>query len=201
VVIAQNNGTIPVTKNDEVGAILPPLLSDVSAVAASPDSSPAEANATAAGQTAPLSSAANATQASAPDRTPAIIPDDPASYPPLISSKSCPVRINDFSVQVLNNQFLRIRYNLSVPGGGETRGPVIGLARYAARLADGTTVDLLPTNPGTVRFSINYMKPMSASVRLPQGSHISNIREVDVFIEIAEGGTYKEPYPVSLEIP
>jgi hypothetical protein len=198
VVMAQNNGTQILVKNDEVGAEVPEsaVLADVTDIPGDGISpavaSPPDVNATLAPEVAPPQAVAG-TEASP---SPLL-----ASALPQITSDDCPLRINDFSAQALNNQYLRIRYNLSVLDGGSEGRPVAGLTRYAAVLEDGSRVDLTPSNPGSSRFSINYMKPMSSNARLPQGRLTTDVRGVDVFIETADGTVYGQSYAFPSEAP
>jgi hypothetical protein len=188
VTMAQKNGTQPLAQNNEVGALAAdPVLSAQIA-----------ANATGAVSSAPDGQpVANATLM--PEKTPsdtetAALSPPSASALPQISQEECPVRINEFSAQSLNNQTLRIRYNLSVPDGGSDGRPVSGLTRYVAILADNSRVELIPNNPGGSRFSINYMKPMFSNARLPQGHLVAEVRSLDVLIETTDGTLYGQNY-------
>jgi hypothetical protein len=183
VAMAQNNGTQPLAQNEEVETAEPARSVPATAVANATALAPAADNATL--TTAPADDSAGLT---------AFLSPLAASALPQISDENCPIRINDFSAQALNNQSLRIRYNLSVPDGGAEGRPVSGLTRYVAVLADGSRLDLLPNNPGSSRFSINYMKPISTSVRLPQGHLVPEIRGVNVLVETMDGTLYGQNY-------
>ncbi|MDR0827640.1 MAG: hypothetical protein LBN33_07170 [Desulfovibrio sp.] len=116
------------------------------------------------------------------------------NYPPLTSADS-PLRIGDFNARLQGPQRLRISYELSTNLVDGQR-PVSGQARYAAVLADGSRLDLPLQDMENTRFSILRMKPMQGVARLPQEIKPDEILRIDVIIEISEGRTYRETYPL-----
>ena len=98
---------------------------------------------------------------------------------PLISSGSSPLRINGFIGRVVGPQRVRVRYELStVP-------------------SDGAEVEIPVQEVSDARFAISRMKLMEASLRLPQGLAAKDINQLHVSLELEEGKTYRETYPVT----
>ena len=209
VVMAQNNGAVPVAMNTEVGLNAP----DATAAAVNGGSlvngtsrngdagtgslAPAVSGSanTAAGLPENLGGAVNATSTG---ETAASGEPASAGTVPSLSEDTSPVRVNEFSAQATSQQTLRIRYDLSVSqlaDTGQEGGPVVGSAKYVALFTNGTRMDLAQQSPVNSRFAISRMKPMMASSRLPQGYSTAEITSVDVVIELAGGAVYRETYP------
>ena len=206
VVTAQNNGTLPVTMNTEVGVETPMGIATATvngngngngsnAVSSGPVNGAGQDGAVAfADESGAGLVLANAT--AGVDTGFALTGAD--SAPPSLSGDSCPVRVNEFSAQATSQQTLRIRYDLSVSQFTETgqdNGPVAGSAKYIAVFTNGTRLDLAQQSPVNARFAISRMKPMMATSRLPQGYTTADIAKLDIVIELTNGGSYKETYP------
>ncbi len=115
---------------------------------------------------------------------------------PLISSGTSPLRINGFIGRVVGPQRVRVRYELSTVPSDEQR-TIAGTAKYIAVFADGTEVEIPVQEVSDTRFAISRMKLMEASLRLPQGLTAKDINQVHVSLELEEGKTYRETYPVT----
>jgi hypothetical protein len=199
VTMAQNNGTQPPAQNNEVGAAVAESTLFATSNAAAGNAASNSSSLAAATANATATPERNSPDAAV--ETAASFPPPRASALPKISDENSPIHISEFSAQALNNQYLRIRYTLSVPERGQDGRPVSGLTRYAALLADGSRVELSPNSPGSSRFSISYMKPISTNVRLPQGHLTPEVQGVDVFIETADGTLYSQSYAFPSEAP
>ena len=115
---------------------------------------------------------------------------------PLISSGSSPLRINGFIGRVVGPQRVRVRYELSTVPSDEQR-TIAGTAKYIAVFADGAEVEIPVQEVSDARFAISRMKLMEASLRLPQGLAAKDINQLHVSLELEEGKTYRETYPVT----
>ena len=217
VLLAQNNGSMPMAMNTEVGVDTPDsVLLTAQANGNGSHNNGARDNGTAATTTAAADAVTgnstitglaadsqNATAVFSGDAAAQVEiftaqtdagPDAPAS----ISGENSPVRVNEFSAQATSQHTLRIRYDLSVSRFAETgqdNGPISGSAKYVAVFSNGTRLDLAQNNPSNARFAISRMKPMMATSRLPQGYTTGDIQRVDVLIEVNGDGVYTERFP------
>ncbi|MDR2801415.1 MAG: hypothetical protein LBB52_09195 [Desulfovibrio sp.] len=213
-VLSASNGSAPKTSYTEVGGSTLPVrsqnASNVAALPSSPSTQPAQSlqptaqSAQAApGQSGPaepaVSSASgeqtgkNAAVAGAEEEIPP--PVEPVADYPSLSSPDSPLRIGDFNARGAGPQRLRISYDLSTAAGDSQR-TIAGSVRYVCVLADGTRLDLSLVDTDGTRFSIARMKPMQGIARLPQETRVEEIAKIEVFIEITDGNTYRQIYPL-----
>lgn len=205
--IAASNGTMPQTRNEEVGASPARLLnatdSAVNATTRASGNATGAGNATLAASTAqdamgaanatsqtPLTQA-NATRAGASEGAAA---PDGASLP--LESGDSPVRIAAFHARPGGQQRVRLSYELATTNPEEMR-TISGSAKYVAVLANGTRLDLPLQDIDGTRFSIVRMKPMQSSARLPQGYSPEDIDHIEVFVDITDGKLYHQTFPFS----
>ncbi len=116
-----------------------------------------------------------------------------------ISNEASPVRVSALSMRASGQQSVTLRYELSVSpeimDTPEGRQPVVGRASYKAIMADGKEVALQLQSQSNAFFSILRMKPMTASVRLPDAYTADNIAQIAVVIAVNGGNTFQENYP------
>jgi hypothetical protein len=190
------NGAAPLAKNEEIGTAVPSARAHNATQAAA---FPAAQNGTRPSVAAPAKVGGNATQVQHNATLPLAAAADaaqPSAAAPLISSAASPLRINGFVGRIISAQRLRVRYELSaIPS--EDQKAVSGLAKYAAVFSDGTEMELAVQDAGDARFAISRMKPMEASLRLPQNIASRDISQIQVILEIDEGRTYSETFPLT----
>lgn len=189
--LAASNGTMPLAKNEEIGAGAPRPQNATQAIVAAAQNAtrPAMGNAT---RVVPASANATAPQQNA-NSTAA---GQPRKVLPLISSDDSPLRINSFIGRVTGPQRLRIRYELAAtPSDGQRT--VSGTAKYYAAFSNGTQVELPVSEIGDARFQISRMKPMDTSVRLPQGHYAWEVSQINVAIAIDDGKIYWGGFPIT----
>ena len=189
--LAASNGTMPLAKNEEIGASAPRAQNATQAVvpAVQNATSPAVGNAT---RVVPASVNATTPQQNATSAA----TSQPRKVLPRISSAASPLRINGFIGRVTGPQRLRIRYELATAPSDEQK-TVSGMAKYFAAFANGTQVELPVPEIGDSRFAISRMKPMDTSVRLPQGHYAREVSQINVAIELDDGQTYWDAYPIT----
>jgi hypothetical protein len=215
--LSASNNSAPKTSYTEVGGGASPARSQNGGLVAvqppslpSPPSPPAQPTQPAA-QSAPVAPVQNASAepavaaASEPqtdaskaaagtgEETPPSV-EKVTGYPSL-SAPDSPLRIGDFSARGAGPQRLRISYDLSTATVDSQR-TIAGSVRYVGVLADGTRLELGLTDTEGTRFSIVRMKPMQSTARLPQEIKVEDVANIEIFIEIAEGKTYRQTYAV-----
>lgn len=217
--LAARNGTMLQAKNEEVGASPAPggrqhNATGRNATLALSDTAPGadnamadgnatgaslwaagdvrQSNATAAGATGAGQS--NATAANADADATASADVSAQSKAKSLSDPDCPVRTDGFTARAGGAQRLHISYELSTTNPEEQR-TVSGIVRHYATFTNGTRLELPLQDIDGTRFSILRMKPIQSSVRLPSGYSTGSIESIDLFIDIAGGGTFHQAYP------
>ena len=188
------NETVPLlAKNEEIRAISPVLrLQNSTQVPLLPAQNGTQLVAVLPGMAASNATLAqiNATMP-APD---AVLIDQEPQPPPIPLISSGPLRINGFNARIGSQQRLRVRYELSTVPSDELKF-ISGTAKYSV-ISNDKEVDL-PADFGDTRFSISRMKLMEVHLRLPQGVVAKDINQLYVFLDLDDGQTYKEAYPLS----
>lgn len=174
--------SVPLAKNDEVGASAPPARIPADAQNAEPPAQPddhaPEAPATQADGQPEENATAPATDAQSPSRLP-------------LDAAESPLRINGFQARGTGKDRMRISYELlTAPSDGLRT--IAGSIRYCARLANGSNIDLVSYDIEGKRFAITRMKPILSSVRMPQGYLVEHIDKLAVIIELVDGTVYQE---------
>lgn len=175
--------SVPLAKNDEVGASAPPARTPADGQNAEPPAQPGDAPAPEAPATqADDQPAENVTAPAADAQSPSRLPLDAAESP---------LRINGFQARGTGKDRMRISYELlTAPADGLRT--ISGSIRYCARLANGSNIDLVSYDIEGKRFAITRMKPILSSVRMPQGYLVENIDKLAVIIELVDGTVYQE---------
>ncbi|MDL2315762.1 hypothetical protein LJC59_01590 [Desulfovibrio sp. OttesenSCG-928-A18] len=116
---------------------------------------------------------------------------------PVTALADSPLRIDRFTATNSSSRQLRLRYNLAVRDENAPKTTYVGEARYQAQLSKGDTVTLEPTkgtSTSNQRFSFSNLKPMEASLRLPDGIQSSDVAKIDILLVLDEGSSYRESY-------
>ena len=189
--IVATNSTVPMAKNEEIGAAAtPPRLQNATQKGTLNATRPVLVSAPASNSTGII----NALKANA--TTPVSDPaPEQTNTPPLISSESSPLRITDFTARIATQQRLRIRYELST--ATQEQKTISGVSRYAAVLSNGTRVDMILQDAGEARFAISRRKVMEATGKLPQGHNARDIVAVEISVDIEDGTTFYDRYTVT----
>jgi hypothetical protein len=104
------------------------------------------------------------------------------------------LRISGFVSRPYGSQRLRISYELSAIQSDDPR-TISGSAAYFAVFADGAKIELPLQDTEGTRFAIARMKSMQSTARIPQEYTVTDIRQIEVFIELTGGSAYRESFP------
>ena len=217
--IVASNGSVPLAKNEEVGASAPPARQagegehngqNGSQEGGRPDNGATETPGAAGGAsdgsaaTPPDDQTSSQTSSQTGDQPNGMAGGAPGGQDAhsqaggatgsghlSLDAEDSPLRINGFNVRVSGRERLRISYELSTTPSDEPR-TVSGSVRYRALLKDGAGVDLTSYDIEGTRFAIARMKPMASSARMPQGYLTENVDKIEVLVELADGTMYQD---------
>lgn len=198
--ITVSNNSVPLAKNEEVGASATTSKPGVEneAQERGADNIIQSAAHTALPEQAHLQEQTlTPEQAAASEQTALPEPPEMGTLTTLaLNDTDSPLRINDFQARIVGKERLRVSYELSTAPSDEQR-TVSGFVHYKATLADGSSVDLSAYDVEGTRFAIARMKPMQNSVRLPRGLLAENVNTVHVIVELADGKIYQNLFNIT----